>query len=279
MTRGPLPPGVYWRRRVFVLAIAASLVFIVANVLRGGSDGSDDQAPVAQQAGADVDIPSVTLPPTGKAKRHARRAPVSYGPTFDPNVLAPPSGPCSPDDVSITPRVDGAVAGRDVTIGLSLRSTGPAACSWHISGDHVLVRITHGGEQIWTSQEGPAAVPDRDVVVRDVVATVVPMTWNAKRSDERCHEGTEWAGAGSYVVAAAALGGEPAQERFALTNPAAATVTDPPTPASTGTGQPSGAGRPSGTGQPSGTGPSGGRDDLGPDGQPLGGSTAGVPVR
>jgi hypothetical protein len=159
-----------------------------------------------------------------------------------------------------------------VTIGLSLRSTGPAACSWHISGGQVLVRITHGGEQVWTSQECPAAVPDRDVVVRDVVATVVPMTWNAKKSDERCHEGTEWVGAGSYVVAAAALGGEPAQQRFELTNPTSATVTDPPTPRSSGTTQPDGAG-PSG-----GTGPSGGRDDLGPNGQPLGQNT-GEPVR
>jgi hypothetical protein len=272
MTRGPLPPGVYWRRRLFVLALAGALVFIVANVLGGGSDGSDGRAPVAEQAGADVDVPSVTLSATGRAGRHARHVRVSYGPTFDPSVLAQPSGPCSPDEVSVTPRVDRAVAGRDVTIGLSLRSTGPAACTWHLSGDRVLVRISGGGEQVWTSQECPGAVPERDVVVRDVVATVVPMTWNAKKSDERCHEGTAWVGAGRYTVAAAALGGEPVQQGFDLTAPAAPTVTDTPN------AQPSGTGQQGGTG-PSGPGPTGGRDDLGPNGQPIGGSSTGVPVR
>jgi hypothetical protein len=267
MTRGPLPPGVYWRRRAFVLAIAVSLVFIVANVLRGGSDGSDDRAPVAEQAGANVDVPSVTVSPTGKAARHARRAQISYGPTFDPNVLAQPSGPCSPSEVSVTPRVDHAVAGRDVTIGLSLRSTGPAACTWQVSGDKVLVRITHAGEQVWTSQECPAAVPDRDVVVRDVVATVVPMTWNAKKSDEHCRADTDWLFPGDYTVAAAALGGEPAQQSFELVKPTSATVTTTPDV------QPSGTSSPSGTRDPSGNGPTGGRDDLGPDGQPVGQNT------
>lgn len=263
LTRGPLPPGVYWRRRLFVLALAGALVFIVSGVLRGGSDGSDDRTPVAEQAGADYDVPSVTVGPKGKHAKRPRVARTTYGPTFDPDVLAQPSGPCSPDQVSITPRVDHAVAGRDVTIGLSLRSTGPAACTWHLSGDKVLVRITDADEEIWTSRECPDAVPDRDVVVRDVVATVVPMTWNARKSDERCHVGTDWVGAGRFTVAAAALGGEPTQARFELTNPTTPTITPDPTPTQTPQ-------TPQGTSQQ--------RDDLGPDGQPLGQNT-GVPVR
>lgn len=270
MTRGPLPPGVYWRRRLFVLAVAGALVLIVAGMLRGGSDGADDQAPVAQQAGAGYDVPSVTVAPKGRHADRPRGGRTTYGPTFDPNVLAQPSGPCSPEQVRITPTVEHAVAGRDVTIALSLRSTGPAACTWHLSGDRALVRITGRDEEVWTSRECPDAVPDRDVVVRDVVATVVPMTWNARKSDERCHVGTEWVGAGDYTVAAAALGGEPSQARFELTDPAAPTITQSPsaTPEATRTAAPKGQ---QGTTNQQ-------RDDLGPDGQPLGQNTD-VPVR
>lgn len=261
MTRGPLPPGVYWRRRLFVLAVAGSLVFIVAGLLRGGSDGSDDGAPVAQQAAADHDIPSVTVGADGRGGKHARRvdrARTTYGPSFDPDVLVEPSGVCDPAEVSVTPQVEHGVAGQDVTIGLSLRSTGAAACTWHLAGSRLLVRITDADEEVWTTRECPTAVPDKDVVVRDVVATVVEITWNARESDAGCSSDTDWVLPGRYAIAAAVLGGEPDQTRFALTRATPSTVTVTPTP----TAEPK-------HGQGRGQKYSG-RDDLGPDGRPLG---------
>src|SRR5690349_18138280 len=55
-TRGPLPPGVYWRRRLAVLSIALVVFLGVGKVLDLGSDGSSDG--VAEKAGA----PAVTSP-------------------------------------------------------------------------------------------------------------------------------------------------------------------------------------------------------------------------
>lgn len=270
MTRGPLPPGVYWRRRLFVLALAGALVFLVAGVLRGGSDASDDDAPVAQQAGAEVDIPSVTVDAAerqGPQARRGARVDASYGPTFDPNVLAEPSGECDPADVAVTPRVENGVAGQDVTIALSFRSTDAAACTWRLTGGRLLVRVTDGDEELWTTQDCPDAVPERDIVVRDVVATVVPMTWSeGKKSDESCSSDTDWVMPGRYTVAAAVLGGEPDQTRFELARATPSTVTATPKP----TQEPSQ--------QPKGGQKDEGRDDLGPDGRPLG-ENSGTPTR
>lgn len=230
LTRGPLPPEVYWRRRLFVLTLAATLLFVIVSMLRGGSDGSSDEVPAAQQAGADVEpSQTVTVEPRGEERRRERRerrTGPTYGPTFDPDVLAQPDGYCKAVDVLITPQVDEAVAGRDVTIGLSLRSTGPAACLWRLSDERIVVRVSRGAQEVWTTRECGDAIPERVVTVRDVVATVVEMTWDeAKESDPGCPGGSEWLPAGNYSVAAATLGGEPGETDFELEEPTPATIT------------------------------------------------------
>ena len=235
LTRGPLPAGVYWRRRVFVLALAASLVFVIANLLGGGSDGDSEDAPVAQQAAGQVE-PSGTVTVSEQPKRgdkgrknRAVRGP-TQGPTYDPSVLVEPEGNCDPADVRVIPQVETTDAGDPVTVGLSLQTLESEACYWRVGPDKVTLKITDGGTEIWTSRECSDAVPDESVVVRRVVATVVEMTWDGRESDEECSKHREWVRWGDYTVAAAALGGEPSETTFELTKPAPETVTVTPDP-------------------------------------------------
>lgn len=239
MTRGPLPAGVYWRRRFFVLALAATLVFVIANVLSGGSDGKDD-APVARQASGET-TPSQTITVGDrKGRKHGKgtkggkgtRGGVGavQGPTFDPSVLVEPEGNCEAADVRITPQVAGAVAGSPVTIGLSLRTVQADACYFRIGSDKVTVKITEGGRETWSSRECPGAVPAQSVVVRRVVATVVEMTWDAHESDSSCSHRRAWVMPGDFSVSTSALGGEPAASDFTLVAPTAETVTVTPHP-------------------------------------------------
>ena len=81
LTRGPLPAGVYWRRRVFVLALAATLVFVIANVLAGGSDAKDDDVPAAQQAGNDVEASQTITVDKKKGRESKRHRTEQQGPT------------------------------------------------------------------------------------------------------------------------------------------------------------------------------------------------------
>jgi hypothetical protein len=231
LTRGPLPAGVYWRRRIFVLLLAGSLVFVIASVLSGGSDGDSDDTPVAQQAAGQVEASeTVTIPPRQKGgKRHkARRTGATQGPTFDPGVLVEPDGNCDPADVRVTPEVAPTDAGDPVTVGLSLQTIQAEACYFRVGPDKVTVRITDGGTEIWTSRECSGAVPDESIVVRRVVATVVQMTWDARESDADCSKRRDWVRWGDFTIAAAALGGEPAETAFELTKPTPETVTIPP---------------------------------------------------
>lgn len=227
MTRGPLPPGVYWRRRVFVLALAGALVFVVAGWLDGSSDGSSSGDPVAEQAGA-VASQTVTVP-SRKERRAERRQPrATAGPTYDPGVLVRPEGTCEAADVLVTPEVGDAVAGRPVTIGLSLQTRESAACTWRLNPSRVTLTIRDGDREIWTSRDCPGAIPEQTVVVRRVVATVVETTWNARESDDRCPAATDWVRWGDYTIGAAALGGEPAEEPLDLASPQPEIVTESP---------------------------------------------------
>jgi hypothetical protein len=231
-----LPARVYWLRRLAVLGTAVMLVFAVGRLLVGSSDGADsgppDPAAVQAAAGTtpsgDASVtssgPTVTLPKGTKKPRKSRP------PKPSPTPLAQPSGPCSPDDVVVTPEVRNPVGGGEVVIALSVRTLESAACTFDVSAESVTMNITSGSDPIWSTRQCPAAMPTTDVVARKDLATYVFVTWNGKRSDATCSRLTDWAMPGWYHVRVAALGGEPADEQFELALPQPTTVTTTVTP-------------------------------------------------
>lgn len=239
MTRGPLPAGVYWRRRAFVLLLAATLVFVIASWLGGGSDAEDDDVPAAQQAGGQTQ-PSQTITVDrdrkgkgAKARKNGRGP--TLGPTFDPSVLVEPEGNCEPADIRIVPTVEEAVAGEPVSIGLNLQTIQADACYFRVGSDKVTVRITRGGRLVWTSRECPDGIPDTSVVVRRAVATLVTMDWlpypDGKRRGYECPGTDDWLLPDEgFTITAAALGGEPAESDFDLASPPPETITRSPDP-------------------------------------------------
>jgi hypothetical protein len=239
LTRGPLPAGVYWRRRMLLLATALVLVFGLARILGAGSDASSPTERVSPVAAVPSGTSTVTRSagPVSAVRPH-RDAP-GAGATNDRKgerekhvapVLAAPSGPCADEDIAVTPTVPDPVAGRDVSLVLELRSIEAEACTWEVSADTLTLKITSGKDLIWATRQCPRAVPSRAVVVRRDVPTSVGVTWNARRSDEGCPKQTEWAMPGYYHVHVAALAGEPADEQFELARPAAEVVTRAPQP-------------------------------------------------
>jgi hypothetical protein len=244
MTRGPLPPRVYWVRRTMVLGTALLLVVAIARVLGGGSDASSD-GDVAAQVGADTtpgDVVSSSLPvtPTGSAHKPGKNKPSGKQSSEAP-PLATPEGTCADGDIAVTPKVDNAVGGRDVLVVLQLRTLVSEACTWRVSPASLTVSITSGDDDIWSTRECPKAIPVRDVVVRKDVTTNVGITWRqAKRSDETCSLRTDWASPGWYHVTASALGGEPSDLQFELTTPIAGTITKTASPSNSPSNSPSG---------------------------------------
>jgi hypothetical protein len=239
LTRGPLSPGVYWRRRVFVLGLATALVVLIAGLLRGGSDGSSGADPdaVAEQAAATpTSTPSEeqTRSPGRKKKRDkATQTPTqtpSPSPSPSPPPLPAPTGDCVDSDVLVKPVVEQAIADRDVKIGLELRTRTTAACNWQVSPSRLTLKITSGSDDIWASRHCPRVVPTQDVVVRQATTATVDVVWaDARRSAPDCTR-AGWALPGYYHVNAAVLGGEPAGVQFELVAPSPEVITESPKP-------------------------------------------------
>lgn len=274
LTRGPLPAKVYWRRRLVLVGGALALVLALGRVLGGGSDGSSEDPGAAQVAGQPTSsAPSAS--PSTKRKKSRPNQPISPPSSRAPE-LAVPDGPCADDDISVTPSVVDAVAGRDVTFQLDLRTIVDEACTWRVSSEHLTVAITSGADDIWSSQQCPAAIPVQDVIVRRAVSASITVVWaDARRSDEECSRLTGWAMPGYYHVAASALGGEPVDVQFELTKPEPEVVVETTPPSGeggtgTGNGTGDGAGAGSGGSQPGGGKPNQPDDATGPADAPSG---------
>jgi hypothetical protein len=225
LTRGPLPPRVYWRRRVLLVALAVVLVFVLARLLNAGSDATSAPDAATPVAGVPTSTPTpsatATTPRTdGRQPKKKRSEP----------VLAAPTGSCADADIAVTPTVPKAVAGREVFLVLKLRTIQAEACTWEVSPETLTLKITSGNDDIWASRQCPRAVPTRSVVVRRAVSTSIGVTWNARRSDDECSRLTHWALPGYYHLDAAALAGEPADVQFELETPPRVVITRSPSP-------------------------------------------------
>ncbi len=213
------------------------MVFGVARLLDSSPAPTDN--PTAQPAAATVGSPTAgetsagatTTPQAQPAggEQVAKKGKKSR-PTRTKTPLAVPTGPCSDSDVKVSPSVEGdPIAGLDVTFALTLTTLESPACTWTVSPDTVVLKLTSGSDRIWSTQDCPAAVSRQDVVVRKDHATTVRVTWSGQRSDVDCSRTTQWAQPGYYFATAAALGAEPESRQFQLLSPPRPTITPTPT--------------------------------------------------
>lgn len=216
---GPLPPQVYWFRRALVLLTLLALVYFGAKLVPGG--GSSDQATATSGQSATRPVPTRTQPPTPQvAGPIPGPRPTSTGAA----VLAEPRGECRGEDITATPRTSKAQAGR--TIGLQIELTGISpACTFAVTPQTLAVRIVRGKDRIWSSQQCPSAIDQKKVVVRSAVPTVVTVTWNGRRSDERCSRVTAYAYPADYRIQSAVIGSATADRRLSLGAPPRPVVT------------------------------------------------------
>lgn len=255
--KGPLPARVYWFRRLLLLSVVLLVVFTTARLLADSGDGESAEAAVtvsaqqnedpdgtqeqdgtegqdAEESATDEDgeaenseagdseaeepTPSATSKP--KKPKKAKKT---------PPPLPEPDGVCANEDVVVTPAVAKKRTGPKVKINLVLRAKDQEACTWEVSPSTVTVKIDSGKrnnpDDIWQSRHCPAVVPTKEVVLYAGTDTVVPITWNGRRSDSDCSGQTDWAKLGWYHIRAAAYAGEPTDVQFELTRPSPVTVT------------------------------------------------------
>jgi len=250
--RGPLPPRVYWFRRLLVLSVVFALVFGISRLLGAGGDGGDGDT--VAQVGSDASQnaePTPEADPTSEAPVDATTTPAEGdGPSEEPSVPeeptreppAQPEGDCAPGDLVVEPAVWRPAANSRVLIGLDVSTVESPACYWDVSADTLTMRITSGDDEIWSTRQCGDAVPVSQVVVRNDKTTKVVVPWSGRRSDDECSPATQWALPGYYNVEAAALAGEPSSVQFQLKAAPVPEITRSPSPSpSPQQGDPSGA--------------------------------------
>jgi hypothetical protein len=134
--------------------------------------------------------------------------------------LAAPNGPCQPAEVSVTPVVSkGNRAGDPVKIRLQIRTTGRPACTMALNPADLAVKVSSGVDSVWTSQQCPGSILPTNVTIRRTRTLTFRVEWSGHRSTRQCRARAPAASPGTYVVAAAVIGGEPAQSSFVLVKP------------------------------------------------------------
>jgi hypothetical protein len=235
---------VYWTRRLLVVLLVLAVVFVAARLVGGRGSGGNE--PSARPVGADQTTASTS--PAATATRTATDAATdaasdaasgetSAGGTPSGGTTAPasPSGTCRSSDIVALPSVASpAYAAHPVIVSMTLTTRSAPACTWKVSADSLVVKVTSKGKRFWSTQDCRAAVPDQTVVVRRDTPTTIAMSWNGMRSDADCTRTTTWAEPGYYHVIAAAFGAEPADTGFRLLTPVRPTVTASPSQSASG---------------------------------------------
>jgi hypothetical protein len=109
--------------------------------------------------------------------------------------------------------------GSDVALALSVATSADTACRLELTPDDLLVKVSTGGGQVWSTDQCPGAVPERTLVLRPGWTTAVVVTWPGIYGDKGCTGTTRDAPPGSYAVEAAVYAGEPARSDFDLRPP------------------------------------------------------------
>jgi hypothetical protein len=252
--RGPLPPRVYWRRRLVTLAVLVGIVMLVGRMF-GGDDTEaaadrEPSAPAPSTSASPAPEPTASGEPTAEptaeptrnraeerrerrrerirerrqAVQESRMAELS-GPS---GPLAQAAGECLASEVVVTPDVEDTDAFGAVPLRVGLSANGDRACTFEFGPDTVALRVTSGDDLIWETLSCERALEEQSVVVRPAWLTYVEVDWTGRRADEGCGDTGDFAQPGYYWAEAAALGGEPQRSQFELDTPPKPEPTEKP---------------------------------------------------
>ncbi|MEU4618489.1 adhesin [Actinoplanes sp. NPDC023801] len=205
-TVGPLPPAVYWRRRLVVLG-AVLLGVIVLFMSCSGGDKPDPKKTSAQSTGLPTPAPkdqSASPEPSIEDS-----APPGVGPAYpdpadllsqqpgDGDPLPPPATTgavnapaagqgCADTEMSLTPVPADTSPQRGATIAIKLKikNIGSRTCTRDLGASAQELYIAEGAQRLWSSDQC-AALKGNDIVSLDPgVEKVFEVNWNGKQSNQ-----------------------------------------------------------------------------------------------
>lgn len=182
---GPLPPGVYWRRRLTVLAVLLLVVLAIWFIfLRGGGDGGDVGPTPA---------PTPTVEPTS--------------PTAAPSPTPTPSPTrtddlCLDADILVEASAEFPIypVGSTPTLSLAITNIGTAECRRNVGPGANELWIEQSGEVLWSSDDCNPSDASDIVSLKRGEEFITQLTWDGRTSATGCPSDQPLVEAGEYQV-------------------------------------------------------------------------------
>lgn len=182
---GPLPPGVYWRRRLVVLAVLALVVFAIWFVfLRGGGDGGDVGPTPA---------PTPTASPTS--------------PTPAPSPTSTPSPTrtddlCLDSDILVEASAEFPIypVGSTPTLSLVITNIGTVECRRNVGPGANELWIEQSGQVLWSSDDCNPSDASDIISLKRGEEFITQLTWDGRTSATGCPSDQPLVEAGEYQV-------------------------------------------------------------------------------
>jgi hypothetical protein len=198
--RGPLPPGVYWRRRGLTLVAVVVVLFLLSRAC--GSGGSPDRLAESPSPTAPASASASAKPSRSASPRPSASASATPSPTPSPTPTGPPQ-PCRAADLLLSAKADAQAypAGRRPVLTIGIANKGKVACTRDVGQAAREIRVVSGNDRVWSSDDCSPGGGSQVVTLQPGAAPLTfTVTWSRKRSRPGCESGTKEAAAGTYRV-------------------------------------------------------------------------------
>lgn len=210
---GPLPPRVYWVRRL-VVAIAVVLALLLLTWAWGALTGGDNEGgsgttPGSTQSSSPLVSPSVTASPTQSE---------SPSPSASPSKSATGTQECpaSSIEVAATPNKTSYPAGEDPRFTVKVTNTSKKACKRDVGQKAMEVQVNQGKTLIWSSDHCAPGGEAKVVTLDPGKSYTTSVVWSRTLSKEGCPDNQPDAPAGTYALSGRNLTVESDPVAFAL---------------------------------------------------------------
>jgi len=203
LTVGPLPSGVYWRRR----AIVGGVLLIVVLMLWASCGGNSPDSKKKTAAGASGSSPTTTtsaaeptttlqVPTTGDASSPATSAAAPPRPTIASTIPA-----CADADLSLVAAPEQPVQFRGAYLKFTLKIKNISArdCVRDVGADFQELYLQVGALKMWSSDRCDAPHGSKPTTLKPSIEVSFDNTWNGKANANGC-ENRETPPAGKYQL-------------------------------------------------------------------------------
>ncbi|GGM39482.1 hypothetical protein ACFFX1_31075 [Dactylosporangium sucinum] len=205
LTVGPLPAGVYWRRRAIVGGVLLVVVLMLWTSCGGGADPGDKKTaanasrtasgPASESASASAE-PTIQVPTTGEATTSASPSPSSAPPAVTSTVPL-----CADADLSLVAAPEQPVQFRGAYLKFFLRikNISNHDCVRDVGADFQELYLQVGAAKIWSSDKCDAPHGSELKTLKPGIEVEYSNTWNGKATNNGC-ENREVPPAGKYQL-------------------------------------------------------------------------------